>query len=97
MKPLPQTVTDLLPDILFHLMAKLVSDISKCFGEDSMTAGLKMIFEDRLAKPDLFVPALGNYVPLGESQVEKDRFLKGMNELMKWADLPAQALEQLLF
>jgi hypothetical protein len=98
MRPLLQTVTDLLPDIHFRLRAKLVSDISKCFDEDSMAARLEeMIFEDRLAKPDIFVPALGNYVPLGVSQVEKDRFLKGMNELMKWADLLAQTLEQLLF
>jgi len=98
MKPLLQKVMDLLPDIRFHLRAKLVSDTSKCFGEDSMVARLeKAGFEDRVAKSDLFVPGLGSYVSLGEIQVEKDRFLKGMNELMKWAGLPAQTLEQLLF
>jgi hypothetical protein len=98
MKRLPQKVSDLLPDILVHLRAKLLSDTTKCFGEDSMTARFeKEIFEDRLAMSGPSVPALGNYVPLGESRVERDRFLKGMNELMKWAGLPTQNLEQLLF
>jgi hypothetical protein len=98
LKPLPQKVMDLLPDILFHLKAKLVSDTAKCFGEDSVAARFeKTIFEDLLAKLGLFVPAVGIYVPLRESKVERGRFLKGVNELLKWADLPVQALEELLF
>jgi hypothetical protein len=98
LQPLPQKVMDLLTNILFHLKAKLVSDTTKCFGEDSMASRLeKASFEVIFTSLRLFVPTLRNYVPLRESQEERDKFLKGMNGLMKWADLPAQSLEQLLF
>jgi hypothetical protein len=56
----------------------------------------KTSFEVIFTSLRLFFPTLRNYVPLHESQKERDKFLKGMNELMKWADLSAQTLEQLL-
>jgi hypothetical protein len=71
---LPQKVTDLLPNILFHLRAKLLSDTTKCFGEDSMIARFeKATFEIRLAISGPFVHALGSHVPLDESQVEREK------------------------
>ena len=98
--PLPQEVTKLLAIILFHLKAKLVREEAKWFGSDTNIARSgKFIFEDILVRLKIMSGAVGktfNYTPLSESATERVKFVKAMNELLKWADIPAMEEKDLI-
>jgi hypothetical protein len=101
LEPLPARVRAVRINVFIHLKSKIVSDTAKCFGGDSMAAKFeKKSFDDPweelqamypMAQPPFF-----RYVPLRESPESAQMFVKGMNELMSWAELPSLTLEEYL-
>lgn len=98
--PLPEAVQKLRLTILLHLKAKVHQETEKWFGADSTAAMTeKHVFEDLVVKINAMISPLGlslGYVPLKNSAAERAKFVKGMNELLKWAGIPALEAKDLL-
>ncbi|KAK0125695.1 hypothetical protein ONS95_000301 [Cadophora gregata] len=99
---LPMKVKELAAQVNFNLRDMLARDVAQCFGSDSMVANFEKDFAERQgiefnkhvqrsSKRKLY-----KYVPLGQSEAARVKFVKNMNELLEWAGLDALEAKDLL-
>ena len=99
---LPMKVKELAIQVNFDLRDMLARDVAQCFGSDSMVANFEKDFAERQrAEFNLHVQAAakGQFyknVPLHQSEAARTKFVKNMNELLKWAGLDALEAKDLL-
>ncbi|XMA15612.1 hypothetical protein WAI453_008403 [Rhynchosporium graminicola] len=102
LEPYPKEVLKLAPWLHYQLRAKLLYSIRQCNGPDSYCVK----YEEETYEKDfgqlerdaeaMVVREVRDYVPFYKSAESKWAFLKDMNELLAWAELPARAESQLV-
>jgi len=110
--PYPASVAKLTTNLWYHLRYKVLRDVQKCFGEDSEIARFQYrenedvfgrnesLSRDSIAIQKRFRDKLGcDFIPISptaEGRKAKEKFLRDMNELLAWAEVPPMTERELL-
>lgn len=101
--PFHPEIAELVKHVKLHHRDILARETARIFGEDSKVARFeKAAAEDEAATYNRAVYAKRKeegewkYVPLSESEDAKLEFMKNMNELLKWAGVPAMEAKDFL-
>lgn len=102
--PFRPAIAELVKRVKLHHRDILTRETARIFGEDSMVARFeKVVQEDEAAtyvrrreerkREGMW---MWKYVPLSESEDAKLDFVKDMNKLLRWADIPAMEAKDFL-
>ncbi|KAK0125697.1 SET and MYND domain-containing protein 3 [Cadophora gregata] len=102
LEPYPDEVVKLAPWLHYQLRARLLHDIRHCHSKESyrvkVEEGLYELDFGQLERDAEAMAVKGEraYVPYLKSKESISAFVKDMNELLAWAELPARTESQLL-
>jgi hypothetical protein len=93
MKPLPQQIRAIMPDLELHLRKKLVRGTLECFGADSIIGKLEV---ERLEQREAYLLHLNAACFLASLRSPIDVFKEGMNTLLRWAGVGERSYKEIM-